>query len=192
MVYNTLFIQNHLAHLEKNDKEQFRRCNVVATDFVNGRKNLLPRMNPRSYKNITVAELSSLFLDTFVLAGGDESRYVKPEYKTFLVQLSFQISFFIGRVYPHSFEAEDTRNDVNTHWRYLITSVEEETKRLGAFLSGIKPLLDNEGNAPIVFNPFIDGNIYYWSIDDIAFVLDNLEDLGVKFKTFLKANNVNV
>ncbi|EEL25602.1 hypothetical protein bcere0018_54370 [Bacillus cereus Rock1-15] len=181
-----------MSNLEKNDKEQFNRCNIVATDFTNGRKNLLPRMNPSSYKDLTSVELYNLFIDTFVLAGGAESRYVKQEYKTLFVQLSFQISFLIGRIYPNSFEAEDTKSDLNTHWQFLITSVEEETKLLGAFFANIKPLLDADGNPPVVFNPFIDGDVYFWSINEIAFVLDNLEDLGVKFKTFLKVNNVNV
>ncbi|PFX61608.1 hypothetical protein COL36_10385 [Bacillus wiedmannii] len=192
MSYNTFFNQNYMSNLEKNDKEQFNRCNIVATDFTNGRKNLLPRMNPSSYKDLTSVELYNLFIDTFVLAGGAESRYVKQEYKTLFVQLSFQISFLIGRIYPNSFEAEDTKSDLNTHWQFLITSVEEETKLLGAFFANIKPLLDADGNPPVVFNPFIDGDVYFWSINEIAFVLDNLEDLGVKFKTFLKVNNVNV
>jgi hypothetical protein len=137
-------------------------------------------------------KLYELFLDVLVLAGGNESNYIKKEYKTFFVQLAMQIGYLNVRLFPDSWMAQDNKNDLDTHWRTIITSVEKETQRLGAFLADIKPLWDADGNAPTVFNPFVDGNIYYWSIDDIGFVLDNFEDLAVKFKRFLKANGVNV
>jgi hypothetical protein len=76
MSYNTLLINDDMSYIEKNDKEQFNRVNIVINDFLKGRKNILPKLNQRGYKNLTAQELPSLFLDTLVLVGGTESNYV--------------------------------------------------------------------------------------------------------------------
>jgi hypothetical protein len=181
-----------MDQLQKHNKQQFENCNIAAKDFCAKREKLLPHFTRHTFKGLDTIALYELFLDVLVLAGGNESNYVKQEYKTFFVQLVMQIGYLNVRLFPDSWMAQDNKNDLNTHFRTFMPPVEKETQRLGAFLADIKPLHDENGNAPTIFNPFVDSNIYYWSVDDIGFVLDNLEDLAVKFKVFLKANNVNV
>jgi hypothetical protein len=191
-MYNTMLIPELMDQLQKYDKQQFDNCNIAVKDFLEKRKRLLPHFTRHTFKGLTTMDLYGLFLDVLCLAGGNESNYIKQEYKTFFVQLAMQIGYLNVRLFPDSWMAKDNVNDLNMHWRTFVPTVEIETQRLGAFLADIKPLHDENGNAPTVFNPFVDGNIYYWSVDDIGFVLDNLEDLGVKFKMFLKINGVNI
>jgi hypothetical protein len=113
------------------------------------------------------------------------------------VQLAFQVCFLAGRIHPNTPEAQEAKMDLNSCCLDIMIDVQPETKLLAAFFDGVKPLLDADGNPPVVANPIanhpnVNTEILFWSIDDIAFVLDNLEVLGVQFKAFLKINNVSV
>lgn len=191
-MYNTMLKSDQMDYLKENNPQQFERCIIAVNDFCEKRERLLPHFTRYTFRGLTDRTLYDLFVDVLCLAGGNESNYIKQEYKALLVQLAMQIGYLNIRLFPDSWLAKDNVNDLQMHYSFFMRSVERETQRLGAFLADIKPLHDEKGNAPTIFNPFVDSHIYYWSIDDIGFVLDNLEDLGVKFKTFLKANGVNV
>lgn len=162
------------------DKDSTKEVLDVLSKFILYRDKVVPNLNRYNYKNLVVQDLESIFDNTIMLAGGSESNFVKNHYKAILVQLAFQLGFLIERLLPETPYARYAKSKLN--WLSTM-DVRLETRMLQPFFNQNVTIM---GDAPPIADTTRSSEVHFWDIDEIAFVLKNLTELGFKFKLYME------
>lgn len=173
-----MYIDTVLTRLA--DQESLKEVYDVLADFIKFRDKALPYLNRQNIEHLVMADLESLFDNTIMLAAGTESNFIHKHYKAILIQLAFQLGFLNQRLLPGSSYAKYAQSKMN--WLSTM-DVRLENKILQPFFNeNVKVIRD----APVIADTTVSDQIPFWDIDEIAYVLSNLTDLGCDFKKFIE------
>ncbi|MCM3364885.1 HIRAN domain-containing protein [Niallia sp. MER TA 168] len=179
-ISESIYLDNAL--LRYAEKESYEEVIQVLSDFVKYKEVILPNLNRQNMDNLLISDFVCVFDNTIMLAGGRESNFILRNYKTILIQLAFQLGFLIHRLLPETTYASYAQGKMN----WLSTrDVRLETNLLQNFFN--KNVILND-ESPIVYDSTKNNQIQLWDIDEIAYVLSHLTELGQQFKKFIDRN----
>ncbi|AQQ52250.1 HIRAN domain-containing protein [Planococcus lenghuensis] len=144
------------------NQEAVKEVLDVLTAFIKSRDKTLRVLNRKRIDDLDVLDLSSLFDNTIMLAGGTESNFVHRHYKAILIQLSLQLGFLVARLFPDSPYARYAKSKMD--WLSTM-DVRLETKILQAFFDQHVTVLES---APIITDTTVSNQIHFWDIYDVS------------------------